>query len=168
MSKSHTHRAGSPFIDRRKSRFIRRLYAALHIGLIDLDFRTLVKRILQLEIVAIGGIILASWANELYDLPNLLYGAPPSRPNVYECWMETAWALAVMFFVLVITRALLKQIRYLEGFLPVCSFCKNIRVDDYWVPIEAYLQERADVRMTHSLCPPCAKQHYGYDDEEQV
>jgi hypothetical protein len=166
LSKPHTQRAGSPFFDRRKNRFLRRLYAVLHIGLIDLDFETLVKRILQLEIVAIAGIILASWANELYDLPSLLYGAPPSQPNIYECWMETAWALAVMFFVLVITRALLKQIRYLEGFLPVCSFCKKIRVDDHWVPIEAYLQEHADVKMTHSLCPPCAKKHYGYDEDE--
>ncbi len=43
---------------------------------------------------------------------------------------------------------------------------KSIRVDDEWVAIEHYLQERSDVQMTHSLCPPCAKKHYDYDKED--
>ncbi|MCH7472487.1 hypothetical protein IIA79_05995, partial [bacterium] len=61
-------------VERRKTRITRKLFAFLHWGLIDLDFRTLVRRILQLEVVAFAGIILASWINELYDLPSLAYG----------------------------------------------------------------------------------------------
>ena len=159
-------RAGSPFIDRRKHPWLRRMYAILHAGLIDLDFKTLIKRITQLVMIAFAGIIAFTWVNEIYDLPYLLYGASPTPVNLFEAWMETGWALFVMLLVLSSTQALLKQIRYMEGFLPVCSFCKKIRVAQDWVPIEHYLHEHSRVQMTHSLCPVCAKEHYGYVEGE--
>lgn len=157
---------GAPLVERRRRPWLRKLYAILHAGLIDLDFQTLVKRITQLVIVAFAGIISFSWINEIWDLPYLVYGAPPTPVNYFEAWMETGWALFVMLLVLSSTKALLKQIRYLEGFLPVCSFCKKIRVESQWVPIEHYLHEHSRVRMTHSLCPVCAREHYGYVEEE--
>jgi hypothetical protein len=157
-----------PFIDRRRHPWLRRFYKLLMLGLIDLSFDTLVRRILQLEIMAFAGIILISWVNEIYDLPHMLYGAAPSSINYHESAIETAWALLVLVFVLAITKSLLKQIRHLEGFLPVCSFCKSIRVDSDWVPIERFMQEHADVKMTHSLCPICAKKFYGYDEAEEA
>ncbi len=125
-------------------------------------------RITQLVVIAFIGVISFSWINEVWDLPYLVYNAPSSAPNYFEAWMETGWALFVMLLVLSSTQALLKQIRYMEGFLPVCSFCKKIRVDQDWVPIEHYLHEHSRVRMTHSLCPLCAKEHYGYIEGEIV
>ena len=164
--KSRPAAGGKPFVERRGPQWKRKLYAILHAGLIDLDFQTLVKRITQLIMVAFAGIILISWADEIYDLPYLLYGAEPTPANYFEASMETGWALFVMFLVLASTQALLKQIRYLEGFLPVCSFCKKIRVGKEWVPIEHYLHEHSRVEMTHSLCAVCAREHYGYEAEE--
>jgi len=157
-----------PFIDRRRYLFLRKIYAFIHVGLIDLDFKTLVRRIMQLETIAFAGIIAVSWVNEIYQLPSLIYGTARTAPNLYEASLETAWALFVLFLVLVITKALLKQIRYLGGFLPVCSYCKSIRVNDHWVALEDYLHEHADVKMTHSLCPACAKKYYDYDEEEEL
>jgi hypothetical protein len=155
-----------PFIDRRRSKLLRSLYALLHWGLIDLDLRMLIRRVAQLMTVAFSGIILVSWVNEIYDLPYLMRLSGPSEPSYYSASIETLWAFFVLLLVLVGTRALLKQIRYLEGFLPVCSFCKMIRLDDgIWVPVERYLQERSAVKMTHSLCPGCAKKHYGYGED---
>jgi hypothetical protein len=153
---------GSAFINRRRHPWLRRTYAILHAGLIDLDFKTLVKRITQLIVIAFVGVVAFSWINEIYDLPYLVYQAPPTPVNYFEAWMETGWAMFVMLLVLSSTQALLKQIRYMEGFLPVCSFCKKIRVEHDWVPIEHYLHEHSRVKMTHSLCPVCAKEHYGY------
>ena len=156
----------SPFMDRRKRKLLRRFYALLHWGLIDLDFQTLLKRMAQLVATAFSGIILVSWVNEIYDLPYLLGLADPTPANLYEASIETLWCLFVLFLVLVSTRALLKQIRYLEGFLPVCSFCKKIRNDKgEWIELEEFMHQRTNVKMTHSLCPPCAKEHYGYEDE---
>ena len=59
------------------------------------------------------------------------------------------------------------RIKRLEGYLPICSKCKNIRLKgaDYrrqesWVAIERYIQERTDAEFTHGLCPQCAVELY--------
>ncbi len=155
-----------PFVDRRKRKMLRKFYRLFSWGMIDLDFQTVVKRILQLEIVAFAGIIASSWINEVWDLPHLVYGVKPSPQNYYESTMETGWALLVLAFVLAITQVFMKQIKHLEGFLPVCSFCKSIRVEEKWKPIEQYMHDHTKVKMTHSLCPGCAKKHYGYEEGE--
>ena len=50
----------------------------------------------------------------------------------------------------------LAQVRQLQGLLPICSYCKNIRDDeDYWQRVEDYLTSRADVRFSHGICPKC-------------
>lgn len=50
----------------------------------------------------------------------------------------------------------LAQVKQLQGMLPMCAWCKNIRNDDnYWQTVEAYIAAHADVRFTHGICPPC-------------
>lgn len=157
-----TTETAAPFVDRRKAGAKRRWYSIFHFGLIDADFKTVVRRIIQLEIIGFSAVIGVSWINEVWGLPHLLYGGPPSNRNFQEAIFETGWILLVMGFVLIITKTLLKKIRYLEGFLPVCSFCKSIRHDDNWMRLEEFLQMRSNVKLTHSLCPRCAHQHYGH------
>ena len=51
------------------------------------------------------------------------------------------------------------QVRQLESFLPICSYCKKIRDDqNYWQQIEAYLTERTTTRFSHGICPECYTQ----------
>ncbi len=46
--------------------------------------------------------------------------------------------------------------RRLEGLLPICAYCKNVRDDEnYWQDVETYLAERTEVEFTHSVCPAC-------------
>jgi hypothetical protein len=60
------------------------------------------------------------------------------------------------------TLQLRTRVRTLEGILPTCSFCKNIRDEDgHWHQMEAYVARRAEVRFTHGVCPACANHHYG-------
>lgn len=48
------------------------------------------------------------------------------------------------------------QVKQLEEFLPICSYCKKVRNDgQYWQKIEAYLNQRQGTRFTHSICPDC-------------
>ena len=50
----------------------------------------------------------------------------------------------------------LAQVKQLQGMLPICAWCKNIRNDgNYWQTVEAYIAAHADVRFTHGICPPC-------------
>ena len=59
-------------------------------------------------------------------------------------------------------RDALAQVKLLQGFLPICASCKQIRDDrGYWNQIESYLSEHSDLVFSHSLCPECAERLYG-------
>jgi DNA-binding response OmpR family regulator len=48
------------------------------------------------------------------------------------------------------------HVHQLEGLLPICSYCKNIRDDqNYWQQIEHYLSQRTSAEFSHSICPDC-------------
>jgi len=53
------------------------------------------------------------------------------------------------------------EVKKLRQLLPICSHCKSIRNDQgYWTQLETYLQEHAELRLTHGLCPKCRQQLY--------
>lgn len=50
----------------------------------------------------------------------------------------------------------LQQVRALQGILPICSYCKDVRDDaDYWQSVEAYLATHTSTRFSHGICPDC-------------
>jgi len=50
----------------------------------------------------------------------------------------------------------LEGIRRLEGLLPICSSCKNIRDDKgYWTRVEEYIMDHTNATFTHGICPKC-------------
>ncbi|MBF0528394.1 MAG: PAS domain S-box protein [Deltaproteobacteria bacterium] len=63
----------------------------------------------------------------------------------------------------------LNEVKILQGFIPICAWCKNIRNDKgYWEKIEKYVAERSQAKFSHGICPDCAKKFYPeyYKDEE--
>ncbi|MCK4980213.1 MAG: hypothetical protein KAS62_07445, partial [Candidatus Delongbacteria bacterium] len=55
-----------------------------------------------------------------------------------------------------------KELKVLDGLLPICSYCKKIRDDDgKWDPLETYIDKKSEAKLSHSICPDCAKEHYG-------
>lgn len=51
----------------------------------------------------------------------------------------------------------LARVRTLEGLLPICAVCKNIRDEDgSWQRIEAYIAAHTHADFTHGYCPTCA------------
>lgn len=58
-------------------------------------------------------------------------------------------------------QAALDQIKTLQGILPICSFCKQIRNDQgAWQRLEEYIQHHSEAEFSHSVCPKCAQEHY--------
>jgi phosphoserine phosphatase RsbU/P len=52
--------------------------------------------------------------------------------------------------------AALAEVRQLQGILPICCYCKNIRKDaQYWQRVEDYIAEQAGVGFSHGICPEC-------------
>lgn len=55
----------------------------------------------------------------------------------------------------------LSKIKSLQGILPLCSFCNKVRDEnDNWSPIDAYIQEKSEAQVSHSICPDCAREQY--------
>jgi phosphoserine phosphatase RsbU/P len=58
--------------------------------------------------------------------------------------------------------SLRKQVKQLEGLLPICTHCKRIRDgNQQWKSIESFITLRSEARFSHSICPECMKQHWG-------
>ena len=52
----------------------------------------------------------------------------------------------------------LSNIKQLQGFLPICSYCKKIRDDqNYWQQVEEYVTQHSEAKFSHSICPECYK-----------
>jgi hypothetical protein len=112
------------------------------------------SRVLWYEVLGFCAIIAISWADELYNLPELLFGAV-SRPNTQEAVLETLVVVAVAIPVLVLTRLVLLRLHYLEGFLRVCAWCKKVDHDGHWVVIEEFFLQGFNTKTSHGICPTC-------------
>jgi hypothetical protein len=54
-----------------------------------------------------------------------------------------------------------RQIRVLEGMLPICGFCKRIRDEaGEWQRLEVFITDRSDARFSHTFCEQCGRKHY--------
>ena len=54
----------------------------------------------------------------------------------------------------------LSQIKTLEQSITICSYCKNIKIQDNsetWEAIEKYIEKHSDSMFSHGICPKCLK-----------
>lgn len=72
-----------------------------------------------------------------------------SKPlDINELWMRLRVAERILQFA--------TQVRTLEAFLPICSYCKKVREDsNYWTQIESFINSRTGTDFSHSVCPDC-------------
>ena len=50
----------------------------------------------------------------------------------------------------------LAQVRVLQGILPICSYCKQVRDDkNYWQSVERYVSKHSEAKFSHGICPQC-------------
>jgi hypothetical protein len=120
------------------------------------------KAIIAYTILCFGIIIFLLWADEIFDVPHTVFGARATPINWTESTFESVLVFLLCSLVIVVSRNLLTRIKYLEGFLPVCSACKRIKVDHEWVPFDKYLSNHLEAEITRSLCPECADKQ-GHD-----
>lgn len=135
---------------------------------------------IQLTLALLVPIALAAWVGRLYsslamavglavvrDLVAMWDGHPPlwSAEHLLDTFEQalllSGWSLA-LYVLGERQRQLALHVRTLEGLLPICSFCKQIRDDQgEWVGLESYIEAHSKAEFTHGICPSCAQQHYG-------
>lgn len=66
--------------------------------------------------------------------------------------------------------SMLSYVKRLEGILPVCIYCKNIRDDTgselgkgKWMRMEEFLLDKSGTFVSHGCCPQCFKKHIDDD-----
>jgi hypothetical protein len=104
----------------------------------------------------------------------VLAGMWTSPSTAAPFWMDAVNRLAAILIIWAMThvavrrqsaeeerRRAAREIKVLEGLLPICSGCKSIRTESGdWRRLESYLSEHSEVKLTHTLCPGCAQKFF--------
>ena len=57
--------------------------------------------------------------------------------------------------------AALRELRTLQGIIPICAHCKSVRTEQgAWQQIERYVHERSAAEFSHGICPECMRRKY--------
>jgi hypothetical protein len=105
--------------------------------------RQTASRILWYESAGFLMLIALSWMDEFHE-------------SWHESAVESLAVLGVWLVVFYFTKRLVARLYYLEGFLPVCAWCKKIHHEEQWVPLEKYFSDGFHTETTHGMCPDCA------------
>lgn len=82
--------------------------------------------------------------------------------------INTAIRIGMLLMVALLVRrvatkqeALEKEVRVLEGMLPVCAYCKKVRDENgQWHPIELYITRHSEATFAKTFCADCCKEHW--------
>lgn len=109
--------------------------------------------------LALGGAaILATWCDELLDLPHRLFMTPATPVNTAECFIETAIILPLSVLLWHRCRRTEHRVRTLEGWYSICANCHRVRVQGRWIKLEEFLTQGSQVNLSHGICWSCLEQ----------
>jgi hypothetical protein len=115
-------------------------------------------RIVVYQNVGFLAVIILCFLDELLQLPSLIFSGHPFVILYRRPTLEMLLFLAVWLLVSNSTRRLLRQVRQLEDFLRVCSWCRRIDYKGEWMPLEEFMEQGFDTPTTHGICPECLRQ----------
>ena len=130
---------------------------------------------IMLSIFFVIPVIITGWYNGLRWSLILSVTLPLTRLLI-AIFIEPLWSvsyniinaiarivvLSIVSFIAAKLSYSVKQIKVLEGLIPICANCKKIRDHNQeWQPLEKYITARSDAQFTHGICPDCAKLLYG-------
>ena len=115
-------------------------------------------RIVVYQNVGFLAVIVLCFLDELLQLPSLIFSGHPFVVLYRRPTLEMLLFLAVWLLVSSSTRRLLRQVRQLEDFLRVCSWCRRIDYKGEWMPLEEFMEQGFDTPTTHGICPECLRQ----------
>ena len=147
-------------------------WVATSVAILAIDYVT--GPFIQFPILFIVPVAIATAAQGLV-VGSIVAGLLPlARLSFFLAWdLPSSWLMEaidtvvdvviLVGFAALIQRILLqqRQIRVLEGMLPICSFCKRIRDDTgQWRQLEMFISERSDALFSHTFCEECRRLHY--------
>jgi hypothetical protein len=120
------------------------------------------RRFVYYQFLILGVFISLTFLNEALDISHYLFGDAPTQlsQRVGEVAIEIAVAVLVVAAEVRFINQLRRDIRVLEGFIPICANCKKVRTLRVWKALERYIEEHSFAQFTHAICPDCVRQLY--------
>lgn len=115
-------------------------------------------KILLYQSLGFLSIIGLSWLDESLGLSTLIFGEHSFVPEFHASILAMLFILAVWLLVTASTRRMLERVKYLEGFLKVCAWCRRIDHKGQWMPLEDFMREGFDTPTSHGICETCLAQ----------
>jgi hypothetical protein len=114
-----------------------------------------IPRVVRLQALGAGTILVLMALNEYLDLPKLLFGEEPTPLRHHEFILESAAVIVVSLIAITLSWFSMSRCSELDRLLVMCSWCRKVRIGDRWMALETYLHEQEAVTATHGLCPTC-------------
>jgi hypothetical protein len=115
------------------------------------------SRIVLYQNLGFLSIMVICYLNELLKLPQLIFSNHPFAFVHQRSTLEILLVLAVWFIVSNSTRRVMERVKYLEQFMRVCSWCRQINYNNEWMPLEKFMQMGFDTPTTHGICSDCLR-----------
>ncbi len=113
-------------------------------------------RVLLYQSAGFLSVIGLSWLDEYFGLSSLIFGEYNVYiPEFHASILEMLFILGVWLVVARSTRRVLERIKYLEGFMKVCAWCRRIEYQGRWMPLEEFLEQGFDTPTSHGICTEC-------------
>ena len=122
-------------------------------------------KILLYQSLGFLAIIVLSWMDDLLNLPTLIFSGNYFVVNFREIILKVLFIFTVWLLVNLSTRRMLEHVKYLEGFMRVCAWCRRIDYQGRWMPLEEFLQQGFDTPTTHGICHKCLDIQKGIIEE---
>ena len=152
-------------------------WIALGAAMLWIDYLTSTAS--QFPVVYVLPVILAAWYSGAWPAVGLAIAVPafrllflvmPLRPpeGMATLALATAFRGVVIVFLALwfarladYERTLQRRVKVLEGLVPICAYCKNIRNEGgEWERLEKYISRRSEAQFSHGVCPSCSEKHY--------
>ncbi len=126
---------------------------------ITINFIT--ARAIMYQLIGYGILLFLVTGDEVFDFPHNIFGFPATPINWGEVIIESSYIIVLCAFTVYLTYRFLREIKLLEGIIPICSHCKKILDKEDWKSLEEYLSNKSEALLSHGVCPECAKKYYG-------
>jgi len=108
-------------------------------------------------------LVLFAFKEPKYNITYASYTTSIVAINIFGYWIALLLGRAkrTSYLALISEKKAREEIKLLEGVLPICSYCKNIRDDEgSWKQLEAYIDARSNAQFSHGICPDCVSKAY--------
>ncbi|NUN68119.1 MAG: hypothetical protein HUU02_00230 [Bacteroidetes bacterium] len=122
----------------------------------------LVRSLIVIQLVGYAALLFLIAGDELFDLPHTVFGTLATPVNWPEIVIESSYIIVLAAVSLTLTKILMGRIRFFEGYVPICAYCKKIRNGDEWCSLEAYVTAHSEALFSHGICPECRESHFGH------